>query len=325
MTTNKALFIEEENYYLVRLTPGVYMIDGYLTTIDNSNKEIAVYDINDIILLEYEQKIIHYVNVDGEELSIKKYDEKIQELTKNAVFDDFWRFKEEEYEFKKFKRDWIPFTKKILTKQTDVPIEVERIQIKTDNEFIVPVYFSDGEFSSIYKYNRANALMSKFKELVKTLNLVESEKLNLVESEKKNTNTYYLPTHSFLKFARICGEYIFNDNYDTHAVKTISGTLDELKVKYEKDMKDITTRVFAAYNLANDRNLNLNYKQVLNKFLIIKDFVNKIDSKVATLNYYKLAQEHILNLEKSLIESAANIDSDEIENKRVPTQENVEN
>jgi len=278
MKTIKALYIEETKSYMVKLPNGVYKIDGEIFTSDE-NQEIALKSLDNIFLLTMQSKIIYYVNAEDKILSIDEYEKEIQKLKSKGEYLDYeWVFDnlDDEFNYRKFIRQWTPISKRIVVVEENVVFETETIKITIENSNILPIYTVTGELSGVYIYKQSAARMSIFRDLVKELKLVESDDIR--------SDSYSLPTHSGLTYAKICGHYVFNDKkLWSDNITDKRGSLEYLKNLYAEDLETITSRVKSKYNIVNGKsNSNLLFFEKDLRSLQI--YLNAIDSKQKTIS-----------------------------------------
>lgn len=297
MNTVEALKIEETGKYLVKLIKGTYKIDGKITTI-TSDQEVQVDSLDNIFKMGTKSAVTHYVNIDTGELSVDKYNEELQKLAAKGKYDEDTYSQQfvdldDEYAYKKFKRNWNAVTKLIYISESEILFEEQSVQLSTGNQFISSVYAVSGQLSDVYIYNKSAAQHSTFLRVVKELGLENSENIG---------KTWSNATHSGIRYAKIGSKYIFNNSYGEKNV--LRGGLEFTTKMCESDILDIETKVKAQYNLLFG-NSSYDAQDVLTGIKNVVGTLNRVESKVKTQGDLRSAINALIKVEESLLKQLA--------------------
>lgn len=127
---------------------GSFLIDGQVIS---SIAEVLPLQFNafpTIKRIDSFTETSHFVNEVGEEKSVEEYTRIIKKLDKSI--DGVFRNLDDEYEYKKFTREWKPIYQKV-TKYIDVPLEVLYQTVQSEFEDIEPIYtISDNVESELF-------------------------------------------------------------------------------------------------------------------------------------------------------------------------------
>lgn len=202
MQTNKILvtyFTDKELYYF-ELPMGTWVVNGKEHTVANYQKEqITSLQEPVIFKVNAQQSLVSFENaVSGTVISVDTYMATELEYKNKGNWcsiDQELTFAklEDEFEYKKFLRDWKPAYELITTKE-QFQTEVRHAMLDTGNEYIKPMFCIDSTKPELVQVFFASYQMKVVKDWC----------------NKHVLGNYEIPTHSHLEYAKIAGKYVFN-------------------------------------------------------------------------------------------------------------------
>lgn len=262
---NKIITVEDKNLTYVRLTQqGSYLIDNEVVTIKDwhEKKEVYVKNPDDIRKINTYDMLTHYQR--GEQvLSLDDYEILKKDLLKNAKYDDedgsiYFEDLDDEYAWKKFKRDW-----KEIEKTTQVisdPIKIEKINVRYDsgNEFIKNRFFNGMKKDiSLYEYNREGAIWQIIKDTFNSIGFEYQEEVSYKGTEGKRIWSGRNP-----EYVVAFGTYLWGNSNKLYLQNSV-GTLDDMLEKYEDDKARIKSDIMKKYNSLYRDNSNFDFDSLL--------------------------------------------------------------
>ena len=301
MKTIKALSINELGVSLVKLTRGIFKIDGGILEIDDCHeKEIQVKDIHNICPVDVSKIITHYEDKDGKKLTLESYEEEYKKLSDKGYSDeyDIWRFNDidDEYRYKKFCQRWKAIYRHVTTIGDPLPVETQTIKIITNNEFIKPFFNIGAIEDGLYEYDRVNATLKIVKDCFESLGMEWEDNASYADTDHKKI--WSNSNHSHLKYVTAFGGYCFGDEWGS--VYPLKGTLKQCEEKYNEDKNELETTIKSHYQARFGRTSydDINIGRIIRHIKDISHYLYKIDSKAKTKSYKIKA----IHESKSLIE-----------------------
>ena len=219
----------DKGVYYIELQEGTYEIDDKRVQIGwNDNKVIVDLDKSPkIYKIDVRSKVEHYINPNGETLSIEDYSKKYSELNKaeDYGFDNI----DDEYVFKKFIQEW-----KAVNTSFEVKTLVEytiKYNVYNLPKYIQPMRKLNGDLkNTIYVYDQAKHILELTEKALLEIGHIKSSRESTIEGE------FYLSKDS-IRFSKI----------DKGQFLTIK--IPDLRQYEEKGTyKDTYTKVFELYN-----------------------------------------------------------------------------
>lgn len=219
----------DKGVYYIELQNGTYEIDGKRVQIGwNDNKVIVDLDKKPTIYkIDVRSKVEHYLNSNGEILTVESYNKKYNELNKaeDFEFDNI----DDEYAFKKFIQEWkavnTPFEVKTLVEYT-IKYNVYNLP-----KYITPMRKLNGDLkNTIYVYDQTKHILELTEKALLETGYIKSSRESTIEGE------FYLSKDS-IRFSKI----------DKGQFLTIK--VSDLRQYEEKGIyKDTYIKVFELYN-----------------------------------------------------------------------------
>lgn len=238
----EAIYFKDQDYYELSRLDGTFMLDGEAISVKYKDK-VRVKDLKEVKRVVNERVISHYEN--DSRISIEEYDQRIKELTLHAYFENgSYEFDdvEDEYNFKKFVRDWKPV---YIPVQKFYPVIIgKRIEscVDTGNPHIVPRTIN-GELTDAFIYNRFNACKEICHKKFESLNM--EFRPNLTSYNTKNTRLWSYDSRNGLRHLTAFGKYPLGFKWD---VDIEIGSLENLKEMYLKDKEELEAIIQEEYN-----------------------------------------------------------------------------
>lgn len=233
--------------------------------------------------------------VEGQpDLTIEEYDKKKEEMESKRVWDKYEEYRvfenlEDEFEYKKFVRDYEIITKIDEELVQTLQLNIEQ-KVESDNPYIkLHRHIGKGITSQAATYDRWGFYKYYTRKL---LNDKGFEELDSSVSKKGTYKIYQYNDGMVNLYAE--GKQIFDIN-----VRNFSDELDIVEKKYQEDKQWIEEKV-SAY-LQNSRNLP-SVQDIISKMNSILKQVRKIECKVKSVDDYNIAvrwiKDFINDLEK---------------------------
>ena len=235
---------------MVKLGRGTYLIDGEVISNDGyGDKWVGVKDVKNIRMVDVTRFITHYENPNGDKMAKDEYDEMVRVLLVPSYYDDedesiaFPKDQlDAEYDYKKFKRDWVAIYKTVQEVSEPLLVETQKTRYNTGNKHITSFFFnSGGSDLNLFSYSRASAYKSIVTDYMTKLGFVFSGDKNNYDINKEWCNS----THSGIRYAKAFGSYLFSDKYDVKFAQ--KGTLADMIKLYNEDKVDIEAVIYGKY------------------------------------------------------------------------------
>ncbi len=226
---NVEAFELDKGVYYIELQNGTYEIDGKRVQIGwNDNKVIVDLDKKPTIYkIDVRSKVEHYLNSNGEILTVESYNKKYNELNKaeDFEFDNI----DDEYAFKKFIQEW-----KAVNTSFEIKTFVEysiKYNVYNLPKYITPMRKLNGDLkNTIYIYDQAKHILELTEKALLEIGYLKSSRESTIEGE------FYLSKDS-IRFSKI----------DKGQFLTIK--IPDLRQYEEKGIyKDTYKTVFELYN-----------------------------------------------------------------------------
>jgi hypothetical protein len=140
--------VKDEKGYTLKLnytgTNKYYKVNGQIIFC-NQDEIITTEEEPVVELWQIISVITKYISVEnGQETSVEEYNANIERLTQNAVYDDiekdyFFTDLEEEYQYKRYKLQYVPFYEKRHEKIGDVAVDIKPKVVIEDNPYLIPL------------------------------------------------------------------------------------------------------------------------------------------------------------------------------------------
>lgn len=138
-TPLKGIDIEDKNLKVVYLKSGKYLIDGEVITVESySEAKVQVKDVSNIKKITENKYIKEYV-CGEEKLSVKQYDEQIDQLLSKRKCDGYeeeWESLEDEFTYRKFVQTWTPIYNTKQEISEPLLVQFEKTKYDTGCQYI---------------------------------------------------------------------------------------------------------------------------------------------------------------------------------------------
>lgn len=235
---------------MVKLGRGTYLIDGEVINNDGyGDKWVGVKDTKNIKMVDTTRFISYYENPNGDRLTKEEYDEMVRVLLVPSYYDDedesvvFPKDQlDAEYDYKKFKRDWVAIYKTVQEVSEPLLVETQKTKYNTGNKHITSFFFNNGGSDlNLFSYNRISAYFSIVTDYMTKLGFVFGGDKNNYDINKEWCNS----THSGIRYAKAFGSYLFSDKYDVKFSQ--KGTLADMIKLYNEDKAEIEAIIHGKY------------------------------------------------------------------------------
>lgn len=288
-----AVNLEDLNKTYVNLKSGTYLIDGEVVSVSSYNKEkIAVDNIEDIRLVSNTSVDSHYENSGGECMKVEAYNDTIEKLLKNAIYDEYdgyyfsSEFLDDEYKYKKFKRDWKLIKRNVQLISDPIKVEVVKTKYDSGNPFIRNLLKHDKQDNKkiLCIYDRPSAVLKILEEYMEKLGFTFVGDKNNYKYDSEWSNS----THSGICYARAFGNYLFGSKSAYSSTSGRSGTLEDCLKWYKQDKKAIEGTVHRQYmeKFGYINEGSFDFDKLLLKLKSAKSSISKVDPKVKTMQDY---------------------------------------
>jgi CRISPR/Cas system CMR-associated protein Cmr5 small subunit len=233
----KVTHFADSKFYYFNLPIGIYIINGIRIVSSDPQKHFTSENLPEMFSVHTGTRLTRYQTTDGLFISVAEYLEKLEKLEKfkklsnnrndyndyedDLEFDDL----DNEYEYKKFKRDHSPVYEKYTN---EIPVEIDLVEsiLNVDDDFITPIFSVDSTKPHLFTFDKA-AFEKK----------VIRDWLAKIGTE----NTVEWATHSHIKYIKLNGKYPFYNYIGADNVKPLLLTLNDIRVQ----KKNITTKIEA--------------------------------------------------------------------------------
>lgn len=298
--------IEDKNLKIVFLSSGEYLIDGEVVTVSGFNKsKVQVSDISNIREITKNKVIKEYV-CGEEKLSVRNYNEQRDVLLEKRKWDDngyeVWESLEDEFAYKKFKQTWTPIY--VVDQEISKPllVQLESTKYDTGCEYIKNA-FLNGENNdfTLYTYNQVSAWLGIVSECFKELKM--EFKGDIGYQTTNNKKIWGNSSHSCIRYVTAFGTYVFNDDFKNPRVLT--GTLEDMKLRYEKDKSKIREIIINKFNnhFGNIDAGKFDFERLKNILSRVENNLLDVNPKQKTYRSYELARK-ALNEAQDMIKVA---------------------
>lgn len=249
--------IEDTGKSLIHLSCGTYEIsfNGETTVVSNptwnTNKEIEVEGVDQIVELTENSICSHYEDSDGNKISKEEYLTERDKFTveaKSNEYDEYgWKFEDLdlEYEFKKFMRRWSRISRTVVTRSDPLPFEILSARFETNNQFIVSGLSYCNDDPTIFYFEKLPAALHIVSETFSELGMSFRESLGYEATRGKKV--WSNSTHSGIRYVVAFGTYVFDDSFDFRRNSRSRGPLEKLTKEYEYLRKRIRDRIISNY------------------------------------------------------------------------------
>ena len=226
---NVEAFELDKGVYYIELQSGTYEIEDKRVQIGWSDNKVIV-DLDKkptIYKIDVRSKVEHYLNANGEILTVESYNKKYNELNKaeDFEFDNI----DDEYAFKKFIQEW-----KAVNTSFEVKTLVEytiKYNVYNLPKYIQPMRKLNGDLkNTIYIYDQTKHILELTEKALLEIGYIKSSRESTIEGE------FYLSKDS-IRFSKIDKSQFLN-------IK-----IPDLRQYEEKGIyKDTYIKVFELYN-----------------------------------------------------------------------------
>lgn len=284
---------DDKFYYRVKFdsySTAMYLINGEETKIEGSST--VVFDEIPQIQNIFKRRVVKHYLKDEIVVPVEEYDEILSDLKRLGGYDSdngCWSNIDYEYQYKKYIQDLKPEYTDVF-EYRDVSLEVsDTFIIDTRDKYIT----SDCFLNKTKPFCRLNIPLY-YKELFLSL-----AKEHCLEESEKPGMTYFLPTHSGLRFAKICGSYRFNEKFDSNDRTTFAGTYEQCVEKKESIRANVTD-IFETAIRAYKGKLNMSSSEILDKLQQIKVSIDGLSVKMSSQSQYNNLKRQVESLIKGL-------------------------
>ena len=247
-TPLKGIDIEDKNLKVVYLKSGKYLIDGEVITVESySEAKVQVKDVSNIKKITENKYIKEYV-CGEEKLSVKQYDEQIDQLLSKRKYDGYeeeWESLEDEFAYRKFVQTWTPIYNTKQEISEPLLVQFEKTKYDTGCQYIHNAFLNgDDKDFTLFTYEQGQAWLGITRECFEELGMEYKENANY--SATNNKKIWSNSSHSCIRYVTGFGGYVFNDSWGNPRV--IKGTLEDVRKIYEDDRNTIRKIIIDKYN-----------------------------------------------------------------------------
>lgn len=274
-----------------------YVIDG--KTISATKQTILeVVDINNIRCVQVLKYVVEYINCKTmEKMSICDYQEKVGKAKDDSENDP--HNLDLEYTYKKLKQEWQPVQSEEYRVSEPIKVNIiEEINTSENNDYMFPVYFSNGKLSGSYKFTPKNFLIDTIKKWCgkNGFNFITNNDVYWKKKETENTKSFYINTEKSTNKMDVA--FLGNHIEFVYSGETLVNK-KELEEYTTRLGKTITDKLNHIINVNSERNIDV--KTIYPKLVNLKDNIARIDSKLKSNSYKKcsltILDEIIRNVE----------------------------
>ena len=283
-----AVHIVDLDTNMVKLSNGLYEIDGIKLNIGYGDTPIEVRDLTSIKKITNINKLVCYKNnIDDEKFTTDEYKTLYKKLTINLSEDedgdDYWPDgkEDEEVAYNRFAKKWSPVYE---SEKVSTPVELvtEQIKYNTGNKYISGMFFKSQGINTLYSYNRLGAVSSMIRDKFTSLGVVFDNDCSYSGTNHKKV--WGVSTHSGIRYTVAFNTYIFGDN-DGRVEGVYRGTLDDMFKKYDADKKYYETLIQRGYNthFGSVELSELNIADIIYKLKRAESDIRKFSIKVKSI------------------------------------------
>lgn len=304
----KLVKLQDTGTNVVVLTQGTWLVDGVEYKEDSwQGREVVVKDPANIYIKIVKNLEKHYVNKEGEILSLEDYKVRYKEIVGKATwesggdyeFDDL----DDEFAYKKFIREWKLIYEEVVSWEL-VGTEEYFITLTTDNPYIKSMFTTEACTSDaclLYTYDRNRATLNIVEECFKSLGMEFKGDLAYNKTTKVKE---WGRSSTHLRYTTAFGTYIFDDTMPNVRgnSSTFKGTLAQCKTCYAKDKKSYEDRIKTLYAT---HFLSLEVDKVLAGSLLkelktLKNSLYEVEVKTKSLKTMTTCRSNVVSMIESL-------------------------
>lgn len=241
----KGIQIDDKDITYVKLTSGIYLIDGEI--IRNDTYGLARFQCknpNDIRKVTENRYIKEYTCGDVK-MSVQEYNER-KNMFEYECKDENGDFNnlDDEYRYRKFISSWTPIYSVEQTISDPIKVELDHIKYDTGNKYVRSAFLNGTDKDdTLYSYFQAEAWPDIINECFEELGMEYQPRLNY--GATANKKVWSNSNHSGIRFAVAFGTYIFGDSWGDPRI--VKGTLQDMLDKYENERKTIRNIIIRQY------------------------------------------------------------------------------
>ncbi|MBS4893744.1 MAG: hypothetical protein KHZ90_08215 [Veillonella parvula] len=286
---NKVIKFEDKDIQFAILTPNTYLIDNELVQVESyrNNNRVAVKDINNIRIVK-ENVIITGYSDGNETIDCNEYDYRRNKLLENANWDEYdecYTFEDldEEFNYRKFIRNFKQITKCIQEISDPIKVEVEKTTYDTGNKYIKSMFLNgESKRNNLFVYDRESSWIGIVNDCFKELGMeyIGDCGYNSTNNKKVWGNS----NHSCIRYVTAFGSYIFGDEFSTPYKP--KGTLEDMLNLYERDKAKIEKIIKTKYNKHFGRidAKDFDFNDILDKLISARNNLDSVQSVKKTEN-----------------------------------------
>ena len=297
MASYKGVSIDDKDIVYVKLPSGMYLVDGEIVNVDSwSNRRVQCKNPDDIRIVN-ENRYIKEYRYGEEVLPVQEYEEQRAKLAAECIVetsnddDTVYKDLDSEFKFRRFVGQWTPIyaTKQTISKP--IKVEIEHILYDTGNEFITSAFLSGNnkinEDDTLYSYNQSGAWLQIVKNCFSELGMEYRDNVGCYGTQNKRI--WSNSNHSCIEFVVAFGTYLFDKSYKNPRILT--GTLDDMKGRYEKDKESIRNIIIQKYyqHFGNIKAGTFDFARLLDTLKTCSTNLHAVSSKVQTRSCYDMA------------------------------------
>lgn len=279
----------DKDIKIVKLNSGTYEIDGEVIEVDGYGKQsVVVKDTYNIRKITTEKYIEKYTN-GTDFISIEEYEETdIKLYDKYSSDEERWKTLDDEFAYRKFKDVWKPIHNTAQSISEPLKVGIIRTQYDTGCKYIQNAYLSgDNKDATLFTYSQNRAWLDTLSECFTELGMTYEGDCGY--NKTNNKKIWGNSTHSCIRYAVAFGTYCMSDAWGNP--RTLTGTLEDMKIRYEEDKKTIRGIIINQYNKhfgRIDAN-NFDFDGLLSKINNCVSRLNNIEPKQkSNTDYYHL-------------------------------------
>lgn len=283
---------KDECQYRIRFdNTGEYLINNNLTKI-NYGDTFTFQSLPTIKKLLKKIETIGYDTTDGF-MTKEQHVEHFKPYMVNHNSDyEAWSNIDDKYKYEKEveRLNCIPKNKTIET-QIDVELIVSNTFIlETGSKYIVSDYFL-GLDNPLCTFDVLKYVVEVFKDICIANGYVESK------NDSEDKNCFYVPTHSGVRYAKINGTYVFDNEMEFKG--NFRGTYEKCIEFQQKQKQIVEDKVNKFFNMLNGKR-KIDDVELLTKLNLLLNSLDKIDVKIAGVPQLNSSKHLLKDLIKSL-------------------------
>lgn len=247
--------LEDKGIYHFDLPYGSWEVNGQRVEKNyGSNQPMTTAKPPVIKKINTQRKLKHYLN-DNAIISVEDYSYQLAHLQSPGSYDEdscdyVFNNLDDEYAYKKFIRAHQGVYETITTYE-DEELNIIHAMLESESEYIVPLFSFDSSKADLVKFYK---------------NKLELD--STIQWAKENCCILDIPTHGHLRFAKLNGNYVFDDSFDgKYGILTI--TPDQAKEELKKVPARVITKLRSS--VLPFKNINVTIAKVIDDLKSIKD------------------------------------------------------